>query len=420
VAYFAPQGSLLVSQALDTPAEALMPSSNPPHPVANFAPQGSLLISQALEAPAEPLMPSSNPPHPVAYFAPQGSLLISQALDTPAEPLMSSSNTPLDSSEIPLEDRKTLLSKLNMRLNHELSETLLGELGPCSRDEEKSPAEEIIAKALEELDWVRKRFMGLSRCLGQASLNLTEIGVEQRENIEQLARELGEVQEKERETQGKLSANVLKMIEKGKSIREEIEARRKASADIQAQIDQLQTPIIKPPKVVICDISISKTGSLKAQVFLRSFHSCPAVAHIYNYTGHSCRINVVLTPGNNPCELGPYHVHPREYLGLIFEKEDSTPLGEYWNFLNELSIEEQGNFEDTLVARNFPQVAEIERKLSSQGKEILRTLAVAWKNPTIELVDHFLATIRSREEEGLMAVCWRLRNTGLLFAGLGF
>ena len=76
-------------------------------------------------------------------------------------------------------------------------------------------------------------------------------------------------------------------------------------------------------------------------------------------------------------------------------------------------------FEDTFVAQNYPgEIQEMTREMSWESKAILKTLAINWANPKPEQLDMLIATIRTHAAEGLAAVCWRLRNSGLIFVGL--
>lgn len=352
------------------------------------------------------------PPLPVPFSASDG-LLVSQVLETPTDSLVSASNPCLN-------DRKRLLSELNTRLNRDLVETLVGEMGLCGRIEGKSPAEEAISQAMEELDWVKERFSGLSSRLAQTSQDLRETCAGQREDIGKLTQELGAIQAKEREMQGKLAKQAREMLEKGRLLRQSLEERQKHALELNLQITSLQEPIPKPAKVVISEVSISETGSLKAQIFLRSFHSCTVQAHLYNYFNYSQKFPLALTPGHSSYELGIYHHYPLGPMGLLIENSSSKPLGDYYNFTNDLEKGPDIPFEETFVAQNCGNIREIEEGLSEQGRQTLRTLAVAWKYPKLELLEHFLATVRSRQSEGLAQVCWSLRNSGLLFAGLAF
>jgi len=249
---------------------------------------------------------------------------------------------------------------------------------------------------------------------------LSEVSAEQREDIGELTRELGEIQAKEREMQGKLARNVREMIEKGRFLRQSLEERQKVALELSARIESLREPVQKPPKVVIKEVSISETGSLKAQIFLRSFHSYQVQAHLYGTNGYSQKFPLSLTQGNNSYEFGIYHNYQLGYLGLVIENLNSEPLGQYKNFYNDLEKGEDLPFEETFVARNSAGIHAFERELTAEGRQTLRTLAVAWRHPKAELLEHFLSTVRSRQGEGLSQVCWSLRNSGLLFAGLGF
>jgi len=403
---------LPILETAELPKEPILPLLHADsHPIPSELPP-SQSFSDIPPSPSPYLTPVKADLEPLPSLpAPADFLVISEVLEPPTEPLLSS---------IPcLDGRKKLLYDLNMKLNRDLVETLIGEMGLCSGDRTKSPAEEAISQAMGELDWVRGRFLDLSGCLARTSKGLSGVSAEQREDIGELTRELGEIQAKEREMQGKLARNVREMIEKGRFLRQSLEERQKVALELSARIKSLREPVQKPPKVEIKEVSISETGSLKAQIFLRSFHSYQVQAHLYGANGYSQKFPLSLTQGNNSYEFGIYHNYQLGYLGLIIENLNSEPLGPYYNFCNDLEKGEDLPFEETFVARNSAGIYAFERELTAQGRQTLRTLAVAWRHPKIELLEHFLSTVRSRQGEGLSQVCWSLRSSGLLFAGLG-
>ena len=330
---------------------------------------------------------------------------------------------PCETRSDPSTDHQKRLSSLNSLLNRRISDTIIEKISLCSKLPVESDLEMTILKSIMEENMIEKRVNELEECIERIKGNVRDRRREVKEEVGKLSEELMEIQEKEREMQRKLSEKVREIVLKAGKLREKIEERGRMSQELYREIEVLRVPIEKPQKVVIHGVRVTESGSLQADVVLRSFHSYPVFAHIYNAKNYSKRIPLTLAAGmNTSLGLGRYFEHPIEELGLVFEKVDQKMISNIAGFKNNYIRTDivPDHFQDTYLAKNTPDLAGVMAELSEQKQQILSEIARAWVHPKLEQVAVVLRVISQPESRELQTVCSRLRSEGLLFAGLDF
>ena len=205
------------------------------------------------------------------------------------------------------------------------------------------------------------------------------------------------------------------MVRESKRLQQEVRLMLEHDGDVVAALEQLKVPReAKPNVVTVTGIVLQPGGILEATVVYRKHYPMNVKWLAYSPVGFLFGSTATLS---KDCQSFPIYHHSyysKGYIGLTVTSLSDNPMGEMVWQLNPYNPQK---FEETFVALNMGGIAEVEGRLGEEGTAILHRLAIAWENPSFELLPVFMSEIERNYQMGELQLVLKLREKGYLLGG---